>query len=890
MNEYLLRHAIANVWCNPAQDRQFVYRLARLTPRYGVRRTINLFYEKVVLPSTTDYYHVYQIGQVIPKRLGLPQQLRRWLSLAELANDHQLFSDLYVTNGVQFPRHASYIWITPGKNLVVAVKINERIHDLEDTDLYLRVYSNAFYQSARSEGRRFIQVGGITVVDENQLLTFQRDLVALVEQEGGFPYYYVNGRFVSNISLATAMVGDVVEYVLDGSIKRVVDFNIDELPSFISTLDAGRKYILHYDDPSVDTIEYLDDVDVYLIHPGVSGRFMGVYYHHNEGDWLRMLTHKDYSIPVERLTGFVRTHQPDYRHKIDPRRWPKDDWTSLSGLQLRVFIRESGYRRPLVADSHRIQELYRLSSDRIVRAMTGIDSSMDLWRAENLERCPYVRFMSADPAFVHPITFNRPDANSPAKQTAQEFVGDVFGYHAAAKVMADTPSTAYSKDGLRYADLAYEHWQNATCFEYDARGVLLEWHLHDHGRHYQVRNTLTAKVETLTGTGGERLNTVFGTTAVTLPAGYNYRLYVSEVWRGEVTGNWRDVTEAVDRSQFGYIDDLGETHRWVWTLDPQTQYGAVRIDDTFLCRELNLARTAGHLRFNITSIEQHPDGEYEKRLDIPFGQLDLYLNGRPLIEGLDYQVQWPEVVISNLEYLVEGTQKVLYRGYGFCQSDFSRLPVSEFGFVEYGVLSNDHRYDIHTHKVRRVVVDGHYRDPADLVFDEQRNDLRIADERNGAPYCIQTPPVVFREVYPVDRAARQLDDERDRKVSDYMTEYFPPRVRTEGNFIETQYHVFSVFANKLLHDLREGHFYPEGIEDQYGEVEIRQWCKPYEWLLPYDICNQDYDDVHVQVWPHWFGTPVELDLYQYTFFARALAVYLRKRPDLAPFIQVVSQR
>jgi len=817
------------------------------------------------------------------------------VSLTQLINENLVLLDLYVGNGVQFPRFESFMRIDSSRNLIIAVKLNDMLADLDEQPLYCRFYTNAYFASQRSTdaNRRFVKTEGIRVGTQTQLLQFQARIRATLQELGGFPFYYVNGRFVQEVSLVSAQVGDVVEYVLDGSVTGFKEFKLTTQPTFVSTLDKERKYILHYDDASVQSIRYIDDLEVFLYKPlPQTGRFMGVTYHRNKGDWLRMLTHKDYSISIPRLMAFITQHSTDPRNVQDPVRWDLDKWENLAQLTARVYFRHSGYDRPLEADANRIQELYKLKSAQILEAFTGNKSTNPLWKAENLEQCPYVRFMSAERAVVYPLEFGNPDTTSAGKQAAQQFAGDVYGYHAAATILADTPSKVYTEGGIRYADLCYEHWYDATLFEYDQTGRLLGYHYHTAGRRYRVVDSKAYRVEAITGQGGDRMNTVFGPGSVPIPTGYNFRLYLSTVWAGVSQGDWKDITEAADLAQYGYLDDTTSDRKWVWTADASRFYGAVRIDNQFLVNELTFTRTAGLLQFSVGSIETNDTEEAYSLMEIPFGQFDLFIKDdsgayRFLIENLDYVVQWPRVVINNLEYLASGNQSVLYRGYSFCNPDFSRPKDEDIGFVLYGVLSNNDQYDVHSHKVQRVVIDGHYRDRSELVYEEDLNGLVIGSERNGAPYVIQTPPVRFKDVYDSDKLARAEDDARDLLVKQYMQMYYPTRTRPNPDTITRQYHVFSVFANKVLTDLLSGKLNPAGIADHYADTDIKTWLASYEWILPYDLCNREYNETYVQVLPHWFGTPQGLQAHKYDFFIRILDLYLRKRPDVSPFVYVV---
>jgi hypothetical protein len=891
MNEYLLRHAISTVWCNPSMDRQHVYRLVRLSPRSGVHTAYTVDFERYLLPTERDYYQIYQIGKVEPTLLGIPKRYNDWMSLADIANETALYSELYLNNGIQFPRHNVHLLLTKTKNLIVAVKINERVHTLDLQDVYLRFYNNAYFDSERSTdaARKYVFVMGGTPKSTQEVVALQIAMnQAVTARPGRTPYYYVNGRFSNALSLMNCSPGDAMELIIDSSIDKYIDFPLSSIPTFLSTLDNENKFLIHYNDPTVKSIKFYDDLDIFLIKEGGgNGRFLGATYHRNEGNWVRQLTHKDYSVPVERLNSFMQNHPTDPRFIIDATKFTEDKWTSLSELKLRVYFRQSGYDRPLQPEASRIHELYRMSDARVVAAMTGVNSSLALWKAANLEKAAYVKFMGAPQSQVVPIGYMDPDVTTEQKSAAQEFAGAVFGYHAAASILAKTPALVANNGGRREAELAYAYWYNATVYEFDAAGVMLEYHYHAAGRRYPVRNTAAVRVEAIVGKGGNSLNTVYDKTPVTLKDGYNYRIYVVALYAGIQQGGWLDITDLPNRIDWGYMDESGPTPRWVWSYDETQWYGCVRQDDAFLNYTLSLNKDAGQLRFSVASYETHQGLDQYKLLEVPFAQLDIFLNKRPLIEDLDYTVKWPEIVIHNMEYLnATAMQDILVRGYGMCEGDLTRPVQSEFGFIEYGLLSNDATYNLHTHKVQRIIIDGHYRDPATLHFEEEWGTVLVTDERNGAPYSIQTPPMVFRDVYIYDCKARDEDNAKDAAVGAYMGNLYPKRVRGPVDTITRQYAVVSCFANKLVHDLKAGYLNPPGIMDHYSEADIRTWLASYEWLLEHDLANRAYNENHVQVYPHWKGAPVGLPIERYNFLKRALKTYLQVPPDVSVFVFV----
>jgi hypothetical protein len=899
MNEYLLRYAIDNVWCNPGQDRQFVYKLQQLTPRYGTRRYYTVDAERYEFPYDSDreWFHMYQIGQVVPQLLGLPKIYNKWISLESLANNHKMLGEVYVDSGIQFPRAQTWVLLTTNQNLLVAVKLLDRFPDLDEHQPYLHFYQNAFYQSKRSDEstRHFIDARSILPKTTGELRQFQIKIMDDLETLKGIPLCWVNGRLVQEISLVTADVGDYCEWVLDSSIYRTEKFKLSALPTFTSTLDKQTKYILHTPKAiHVDSISYYDDVAVFLSKEDeVLSRFSGVYYHHNDGRWMRNLTHRDFSVQTARCQTLIAEHPEDPRGGLGGR-FPLDKWSANDPMYLQLYYRRSGYERPLVADSHRIQELYRLKDKDIITAMTG-PSSIPIWQAANLENAPYVQFMSAPPKDIYPIAFNIPTVTNQAKVEAQNWAGDVFGYHEAAHLMANNPTIVTVLQDQLVADLPYCYWENVTVFEYNKKGELLEYHHQVQGSRYYPRNNACYMVECVTGKGSINLEGVYGVEPVPLPGGYDFRVYVNKVFAGTPTGEWIDITELPNRHEWGFLDKTGDVPVFRWTVKATAWQGCIRQSSNFFLEERRFSRRDGIIRFSFRN-ESMSSGQLTSELmDIPFGQLDIMVraDGKParsLVGGVDYVIiegkrfQDTVVVINNLEYLGEVSDFII-RGTGFCSSDLHLWPATETGFVEYNVLSGNGVYDIHTHKMQRIIIDGHYRPATELHFDEDFGDLIIGDERNGAPYQIQTPQVTFRDVYEdTDEKARIEDDARDKMVSDFMTEYFPPRPRLNVDLIKDRYNVFSVYTNKLLTDILRGIVKPPFVNGRMSDMDILNAIKPYEWLKPFDMLNRTYNVNHIYVYPHWYPEPQGLDQQQYEFFTRALKMSLQVMPELSPFI------
>ena len=69
--KYLTAYAASNVWCNPTLDNRSIFEPARICSPKGVIGSLRHDLRTIDLPTASDTYYVYRIGQISPTLLGL---------------------------------------------------------------------------------------------------------------------------------------------------------------------------------------------------------------------------------------------------------------------------------------------------------------------------------------------------------------------------------------------------------------------------------------------------------------------------------------------------------------------------------------------------------------------------------------------------------------------------------------------------------------------------------------------------------------------------------------------------------------------------------------------------------------------------------------------------
>lgn len=847
MYKVLRKHAIDNVWCSPQQDNQIIVKAKRISPPGGDLVSTTVMMRQVKLPTTGARYHIYQVGHVHPTVMGLlPRQhdwaVPTWKKFSVAVNTLALFADLYSDKGVHSPLHRSYYMYTEDRALIFAVPQLDALDlDLYSEAIYLRLYSNAFYSSQRADSLTTLtSTDGCTVLTTNDILRIQNQVIGFQAKEGSV-FCYVNGQLKDSISPLNSNVGDVIEYVYDASVKSVSELRVVDLKTFNSTLDGQVKYLLHR--PKVgegNEIEYIDDIDLYVMC-GEDGRKTGRYFHRNDVENHRMVTHRDHSVSVTSYVRIARALSEALSESPPPE----------SEFYIRIYVRNSGLNRALTYENQRIFELYKLNDALITSAMTGLGSTIDVWKADVLESCAYTRLMRSN-----------------QKDIDITLIEDAYGYNAISKIVGESPLVTRPYSGRMLATLPPVYHDTATIYEYDGDGSLLGYYPSTNRNEWFTVNAHAALIEPVVGIGSHSPSVFFGKDDIYIDPRFGYRVYKAGVFEGVIQDDWYDITGS---DQYEIVND-----RLVWRGGASDYMLQVRTDEKFLTYSLNLNTIAGTLYFDLTEVV---DGQH-RVMTIPAGQLDIWLNGKSLIQGLDYVLKFPRVFITSKEHLAQpagsSIQNVDIRFHGFCTSDMKvRLP-EDYGWIEHGYLSNNNRYDLRDDKVLRITVRGTVKTKSSLEYSEEHVGVSITDAENGYPYQIGQVVIPLRyhteeETYAMLEKSKQIDN----TVGQYLTQKLPQPPRGNVSAVIQRYQLYSPFICHIVNDVESGQFDLASIQKELSDNEVLILCKPYEYLLAFDpITESNAVDVrYVVIHPHTLSNHIELDLYSFRFVQKVVKLY-----------------
>ena len=849
LDNVLIHHAYKNVWCAPEQDRQYIIQPTRITPVRGALGTVEIDLRFYNAPTKNDRYSVFTMGDILPVQLGMKDYVDTWVSAKAHCNSNNLLIDIYDQDGVRFPLGEAYFLYTRFGSLCIALKkVDQQIrHELRP--IFIKWRSNAWFDgNASVPVNRGITVGGGLIMTANQLYTLQAEVIDS-KTKMGQTSIYCNGQRIRDANITTVVLGDYVEYVRDASVKEVFEVPLEGLKSFDSILDGKAKYLITRAGYGT-TIDFRDDVEIHLLNYNKAAAYRGRYYHQNHVDSIRMVTHRDISIPTAYVHGIINA---------------SNGWILRDDIRLEITIKNGGLIRPLVNEHSRIRELFKLPEEKRINAMVGDASNIEEWKARSLESSRYTYLMRAHAGTI-----------------TEEDVKVAYGYNAISKIVADTPRKV--EPNKVWVDLPFTHYLQSTVYEYNKNGELIDFYIHDYSKEYPIRNPgKTALIESYRGRGGDSLGTVFDVETLPLDPSKEYRFYIYDKWIDEEHRKWVDVTG--DLTKYSIVDG-----KFTWSVDLRKFTTAIKRDTCFLAKNFTLDYPDKTMVFTVTS-----DGIYKGRgtmtgvMEIPPGELDVFLNKHKLVEDIDYYVSWPEIAIVNKVFVNEdGTQDIHVRCRGFCEPDLSRRKAAESGFVRHGILSKDGRFNLRDDRIAIICMAGSVLHRDSIKFDE--SDAPVIESRyNGWPYSVVHPIAPMKDIISEDTYAfRAISEELDKRVEDYMSVHM--NYSTEApNPMAEYYPVHSPYCSKLIHDMLLGNFNMTEFMGEYSDDFLLGKLSRYEWLLKFDPTLRDADLDFVVVHPHFYtGYPLKLNVYQYRLLDRTVKLIFRNKVELERNLVIVD--
>ena len=841
-NSWLTEHALKSVWCQPPVDGRYTIKPARLSPPEGEVYGLAVSKHSILLPKAETWFQVFQVGNFHPTVVGISDPWAGWVRADTLVNEFNIHLQFYNAKGRLLPLSLAYLRVLENNNLIIAIEMYDLQLNFAKEDLYVRFYDGKFKYSTEWTSDYTCSTNSKVVRNASEIFNFVVEYQQQVAK-AGYTFAYINGYAVPELTLENIKVWDYVEYFHDGFVEEVITFNVKSLPTFTSTLDKKRKYILH-PPKRVEYIKYFNDIEL-QVYNGTDGR----YYPIHTAMSLRQLTHRDYSIPTENIQQMVTDEA---------------DWYSIDTLKLKVFVRRSALDRPLIYESNRIHELYKLSDKGILGAMTGINSVLNEWKAAVLEQSYYVRLMSA-----------KYDSVDNALCTK------AYGYNSISKLVADSPLYTQLDNDLTIVELPPLLAKGCTVYEYDSDGLLLGYYAHTNAPNaqYTCTNANAAIVEAIEGLGSQALDITFNAKLYQTEAGLNYRIYRQKLLSGVESGEYTDITGTAEYD----IDENGVVN---WSLDFDRQQPIVFSDKRFLAYSFTEDSYDGLIEFSLAYLRSDKAAKYP----LPFAmeKVEIWMNGRALTPNLDFFVDWPRVTICNKSYLNDGELRHKPTITVRCRNLAKEWIPGKYGFVINGLLSNNNLFDVRDDKVVRTVVNGQVYHRDHLEFREDLN-IVVSNGLNWKPYFIDDPTIPLRNI--TDQNTYVLRDQArdiDRRVEAYMTNFYPtPNVATE-NPIGEKHHTFDPFLNKLIHDLIHNILLPVEPDDIdfISTAQFDQLIQPYTYLLTTDPILQGVDLHYVEVHPHDGYDVLELTPIQYSIIERANDRYLNNQVVLNKLLRI----
>lgn len=847
----LQKFALENIYCAPGQDQQFSFSLVRVNKvSQPLTSSVGVYNVTKRLPNINYRYHVFTLGNINPNILNLLRQGKDWfrdvwIKVSDDMVARNYILKIYNDKGVIYPRQNVYYSFIDENSVIFALEFENTIKSSFDIDSfkYIHVYSNSFFNSSEylNYPVRYGIKYAMNFVFNNADKVALQNQISIWELAGGKTITYVNGYYTDKLNL-NIPDNSYVEVVYDQSIISKEKFTIRDLRTFESTKDNILKYMV-FRNNIIDSIQFKDDIEVYVSDDNQL-LTKGLFFYQHKDYAVRNVTDKDFSF----YTSFINNTATEITN------------LTTGSIQDKIIVlhtRKAGVTRQLVYNNTKMHELYKLPQNVELDVLTNNNYTLSDFRAATLEDSDYFKISNLNGI----------------KNLTMDLAIGAMGYSGTSFYFANTPKTvSYTETNVQ---VPYLYQEDSLAFEYDNLGQFIGWYTTS-GPIYLFNNTNTRHVEFLYGKTPDNFGRLYNNNEVITLQHNEYKVlsaYFSNVTR---VSNWEDITTDTMRcSVNGDILTLSEP------LDYKIKIVYFNQPNVY---DISLPLVDGILYFPLTIKEDRGTGIQTFPVDVPYSNIEIYLNKRKLTPGLDYFMKFPYVSICNKEYINYSLteQQIHIRMYGFTLDKADINKHEKTGFVNNGVLLRNNAYDIRDDRVISIYIKGLIQDRSLIRFAEDDNTIRMTDPLNGLPYTIKEPFIPLKSITDTDTLPLfEIDADKNTRISNLFNIVFPEPNINQTNIISDHYFIFSPTVSKIISNMLDGNIPSSLYTTPYNDGTIITLLdqSPYKEILGLDPIKFNMPDILVEIHPHIGNTTINLNLFQYRFITNVIRLITNNNPS-----------
>lgn len=777
----------------------------------------------VIYTNTPNRYKFYYMYIIPNKSLSSMVSSDSWVTVTSLANDENIYMDLYTKEHKVIPKHLSYIKRTPEDELVIAIERSALDKLIDGNNNTFDIYLTGSIDPDAPDPRTVISIspGDITGYSKvssilNSTITKEKSLLFI---DG---YCYPN----THLSLANSST-DYIEVSTDKSLVHQEIYDLSDRNTYMSLTEGYYKDIILLDKDITDGKIFTYDTITVIVRDKIT----------KKGLILPFID--DNSISQLTTGGFGITSL-----LID------DKITVLEGTDFEIVIMFFDYKsgKSISRSSSHLDVLYMNDDTTISKAIRGDGSiGVDPWKAPRLESSLHLKYM------MYPYT---PSGN--VDNDIAEFV-NTLGFDKFASVCCKSlgdvnfdesgnryiskPSwyaekevipILYTSSGNKIPFSSYSYYDeddkvriNIDSSLFTNTDVISYRLITKKDPRYWYCDTTEEKVyliEALTEFSVYReVNVSTNNLGLSSNKGYT-KIHYSEAFA--------IVTEG-STSRLAFLPELDDKYLIVETgCSVQFQF-SVDIDDTdfVLTPRVQDLNTGSYFPLFVNSFE-------------------VYLNGKRLTDGVEYKV-------------VEVTKGTVTKGLRICLQSVSYLSSTSANNIE--VIKTN---EVYINNSTGYLTDNYLPFKSGFSYSENITEFTVSGSkvknaklnnrlssteyisntnRNGSLVTVQTS--IDKSFYDMFNSYETATTKDNKLQVDMFREDRYINTQTEVTLVSTPTKIFSIYLHEIINRILSRDIVLTSLDnDDLLLMEL----SPYDWIKEYDVL---FDDNHidyrfVDVYPH----------------------------------------